>query len=305
MGAKITRSSQVDFKALETFLWIVRLGSFRAAAIRLNTTQPSVSARIAMLEQALGVSLFERAGRSARLTVQGRELRGYAERLIDVRNELLASVADPARLQGTIRLGVAETIVHTWLPDLMRRLSESFPSVALELEVDTSGNLRDALVRQDLDVAFLLGPVSQPEIVNVELCDYALTWVANPSLDLPVEGATLQQLARFPIITYPRMTRPHLALAEMFRAVEPRPRINASSSLSTIVRMVTQGIGISAIPLEIVQAELTRGELVALAPEPAARLPDLHFTASYPINPNGALSRSVVDLASEVATSDR
>lgn len=294
----------MDFKSLETFLWIVRLGSFRAAAGRLNTTQPSVSARIASLEQALGVSLFERGGRSARLTVKGRDLFGYAERLIEIRNEVLASVADPARLQGTIRLGVAETIVHTWLPDLMRRLSETFPSVALELEVDTSGNLRDGLVRQDLDVAFLLGPVSQPEIVNVELCDYALTWVASPSLDLPLEGATLQQLAAFPIITYPRMTRPHLALAEMFRAVEPRPRINASSSLSTIVRMVTQGIGISAIPLQIVRDELARGELVALAPERAAQLPDLHFTASYPITPNGALSRSVVELAIEVASPD-
>lgn len=301
----IPKSGHVEFKSLETFLWIVRLGGFRAAANRLNTTQPSVSARIASLEGALGVSLFERGGRSPRLTASGRELFGYAERLIEIRNAALASVADPARLEGTIRLGVAETIVHTWLSELMRRLSEAFPSVALELEVDTSTNLRDALVRHDLDVAFLLGPVSQPEIINAELCAYALTWVASPSLDLPVEGATLQQLAGFPIITYPRLTQPHLALAETFRAVKPRPRINASSSLSTIVRMVTQGIGISAIPLEIVQQELARGDLVVLDPEPSARLPDLHFTASYPTNPNGALCRSVVELAVEVAAAAR
>lgn len=292
---------QLDFKALETFLWIVRLGSFRAAAQRLNTTQPSVSARIATLEQALGVALFDRAGRGIRLTGKGRELREHAERLINMRNELLAEVADPTTVQGTIRLGVAETIVHTWLPTLVERLSLAFPSVSLELEVDTSGNLRDSLVTHALDVAFLLGPVSQPEIVNEPLCDYALTWIGSPRLPLAAEGARLSDLARFPIITYPRMTRPHVALADMFRSVEPAPRIHSSSSLATIVRMVTQGIGISAIPLEIVRAELERGEIVPLNPHPEARLPDLQFTASFPINPDSALSRAVVDLAVEVA----
>ncbi len=54
-----------DFKALETFLWVVNLGSFRGAAHKLNTTQPAISQRIAQLEQEMGVRLLQRDGRVA------------------------------------------------------------------------------------------------------------------------------------------------------------------------------------------------------------------------------------------------
>jgi DNA-binding transcriptional LysR family regulator len=71
-------------KQLETFETIVRLGSFAAAAAKLNATQSTVSARIQELEESLGVQLFDRAQRKANLTTKGRELVSYAQTAIDL-----------------------------------------------------------------------------------------------------------------------------------------------------------------------------------------------------------------------------
>ena len=64
-----------DFRSIETFLWVVKLGSFRGAAQRLNTTQPAISQRIAQLEREMGVKLLNRDHRVASPTPSGRARR--------------------------------------------------------------------------------------------------------------------------------------------------------------------------------------------------------------------------------------
>ena len=65
---------RVSLTNLETLCWIARLGSFTAAAERLNATQPAISGRVRELEESLKVKLFQRRGRRMELTIQGREL---------------------------------------------------------------------------------------------------------------------------------------------------------------------------------------------------------------------------------------
>ena len=151
----------VDLRNLETFVWVAQLGGFRAAADKLHTTQPAISARIAILEDELRVKLFDREQRRATLTAKGFELLGYAERMLQLRADMMQAVTEKMAMRGLIRLGVAETIVHTWLSRLIERLHAVYPSITLEIEVDTTPNLRAALVAHQLDVAFLLGPVSE------------------------------------------------------------------------------------------------------------------------------------------------
>ncbi|NPC59140.1 LysR family transcriptional regulator [Caenimonas soli] len=73
----------MNTRFLETFLWVAKLGSFRAAAEKLHTTQGAVSGRVAELEKMFGVALFDRENRNA-LTQRGIELMPYAERMIDL-----------------------------------------------------------------------------------------------------------------------------------------------------------------------------------------------------------------------------
>ncbi|TIU28921.1 MAG: LysR family transcriptional regulator, partial [Mesorhizobium sp.] len=119
-----------NIKQIETFLLVATLGSFRKAAERLNTTQPAVSTRIAGLEKALGAKLFERHSGTVKLTAEGQRLLPPAQRVLHVaeRLQLMAnSLSETSETARVLRLGVAETIVHTWLPDFLKELQASHP----------------------------------------------------------------------------------------------------------------------------------------------------------------------------------
>jgi DNA-binding transcriptional LysR family regulator len=290
----------IDFRNLETFFWVARLASFRRTAEKLNTTQPAISARIAQLEASLNAQLIDREGRRAALTAKGVELLGYVEQLLALRDEMVLAVTDANSLKGTVRLGLSETIVHTWLPRLVKELYHRHPQITLEISVDVSVNLRDTLLEGQLDLALLLGPISAPNVTNVPLCSYPIAWVASPDLVGDSEPLTLHALAQWPIITYSRASRPYHQLIELFKQNKvPGVRVFGNSSLSSIVRMTMDGIGISAIPPTVVQEELTSGRLRLLPTDTA--LPDLVFTATYVNTPNNSLAILVAGIAQEVA----
>lgn len=289
-----------ELRSLEVFYWVAKLKSFRGAAERLHTTQPAVSQRIASLETEFGLKLFDRAARSVSMTPKGRELLDYAERMLRLRADMMRAVAAPAALSGLMRLGVAETIVHTWLAQFIERVNAIYPGIVLDIVVDVSPNLRDALVVHELDLAFLLGPVSQPNMTNYDLCRYPLAFVVKKGTDLGPEPVPLSRLIEFPIITFPKTTRPYLTLREvMSRADLPPPRLFSNSSLSTIVKMTQDGIGVSVIPPVVIPQELESGALRIMQTE--ISLPDLAFTASMPITPDGLIAEPVARIAVEIA----
>ncbi len=290
----------IDLKTLETFLWVARQHSFRATAERLNTTQPAVSQRIAALERTLGVSLLHRTTRRVSLTAKGRILLDYAERLITLRSEMIAAVGDPAARDGTLRLGITETIVHTWLPRLIERTEQVFPRLSLEIEVDTSPNLAARLAAREIDLAVMLGPVTEPGLGSRELCRYPVGFVASPRLGLPTRRLGIADIGRHTIVTFARKTRPHVDIAALFARAGTRPaRIHASASLATIVRMALDGLGIAAIPPVIVATELAEGRLHLI--KTTAKLPSLQFCAAWRDTGDPALLATVVDLAAAIA----
>lgn len=95
----------MNFKSLEVFYWVVNLNSFDKAAVKLHTTQPAVSQRIASLEEELGIKALERSSRTIKLTAKGRVLYDYAERFMALRAEMMLKVAEDDSYGGVIRLG--------------------------------------------------------------------------------------------------------------------------------------------------------------------------------------------------------
>ncbi len=290
----------VDFKALETLVWVASLRSFNRAAVKLRTTQPAVSQRIAQLEAEIGQRLLVREKRTVVATDAGRRVIDYAERLLKLRAEMLHAVADRTAIRGTLRLGVAETIVHTWLPRFVERMAKAYPGLALEIEVDITPHLRDRLVAQELDLVFVLGALAAPQLKNRPLSTYRLAFLAGPGLDVPNTPIGLAALAAHPILTFSRNTRPYLILREMFSAPDlPPVRIHASSSMATILRMAEDGLGIAAVPEAIAGGELASGRLRSL--RTTVQLPDLDFFASWRITPEAATVEAVATIAAEVA----
>lgn len=118
----------MNLRFIETFLWVARLGSFRAAAERLNTTQAAVSNRIATLEAALGQDLFERMPGGVRLSPIGQRAIAPAEDLMRSAMEFRISVGRPEQLRSTVRIGTIDSIVQAWLPASSSGCASSIPA---------------------------------------------------------------------------------------------------------------------------------------------------------------------------------
>ena len=292
----------VDFKSIETFLWVVTLGSFRGAAQRLNTTQPAISQRIAQLEREMGVKLLSREHRMASPTPSGRQLMVYAEKLIGLRSEMMAEVGDRSATRGVMRLGVAETIVHTWLPRLIKSVNTAYPNLSLEIEVDITPNLSARLLAQEIELAFVVGPLSAAGMRNRILCDYPIGFLASPALGLGNAPLTVHDLAKFPIITFPRKTQPYEIVRSLFNRPDLPPiRLHASASLATVIHMAIEGLGIAVIPTAIVENELADGRLQLLSTD--LKISPLTFSASWLASPDTVAVELVADLAGKIAQS--
>ncbi|MGV7032142.1 LysR family transcriptional regulator [Methylobacterium symbioticum] len=288
-----------DFRSLEIFYWVATFSSFRRASEQVNTTQPAVSQRIAALEHEYG-TLFERRTRDVVLTGRGRALLGFAERFLALRAEMEAALSEPGRMTGTLRLGVSETIVQMWLMRFVERMRAVYPAVSVDITVDISPNMQAALLGNDLDLAFLVGPITLPNLVNRPLFSTTVAWIAAPQLITAEAPLSLGALLRHPLITYPKNTSPYVELRDLVLRANLLPsQIHTSASLATIVKMGVEGLGICLIPPDVVRRELASGDLVILPAEQS--LSDIVFTATYANRPDHHLVTEAARLAQEVA----
>jgi hypothetical protein len=131
----------VDIAQLRTLFWIARLGSFRAAAARLNVSQPTISLRIKSWEQELGFPLFKRAGRSVALSDDGAAVLEYAERVIALLDNLDHRVASQGGVGGFLQLGAPDSFALLCLADLLSDLEARHPKLRVSVTVDNSAVL--------------------------------------------------------------------------------------------------------------------------------------------------------------------
>lgn len=258
--------SNVNLKQLEAFVWVADLGSFRRAAERLNTTQPNISARIATLESVLKATLMERDAGSVRLTAKGHELLNYSRQVLRAVETLIVASGREALQDGTLKLGVTEMIVHTWLRELLNVLKSGFPNIAVELTVDLSINLEKGLLDRSIDLALQSEPFTHRTTGIEDLGTYPLIWVAAPALDVPSgQPATIDDLAAHRILTHARDTQPYQELAAHFAERRGlQARLVPSSSLSACLQMTIDQMGVAALPRAMVESELRSGQLVEI-----------------------------------------
>ena len=288
-----------NLKQIEAFVWVADLQSFRRAADRLNTTQPNISARIAALETALDTTLMTRDAGSVRLTGKGGELLSHARQLLDAADALTMAAGQKALIEGTLRLGVTEMIVHTWLRDYLRVLKDRFPNLTVEVTVDLSAELEKGLAERAIDLALQNEPFSRLTTGQRDLGAYALIWVASPDLTLPAV-ATAADLAAHPILTHARNTRLFEEVSAHFATHRGlRARLVPSSNLAACLHMAVDGMGVATLPAAMVAGELEKGTLRRInsdwTPDP------LHFFARYDAEKSATTVVEAAKLAVDIA----
>ncbi|WP_112322108.1 LysR family transcriptional regulator [Oceanibium sediminis] len=289
--------ARLNLEHLSTFLAVVRLGGVRKAAVGLNLTQPAITARIKNLEDALSCTLFDRAGGRMRLTKRGELLLAHAEKVEHLAQRVERDVMDPEGIEGHLRLGVSETIAQCWLPELISRLHREYPKLQIELNVDISVNLRAALLNREIDLAILLGPISEFSVDNTPLPAFGLAWYAAANAAPEVTGA--DYLSR-PVLTYARNTRPFRELKELLLdRVGPDFLLFPSSSLSACFRLVEEDIGVAVLPRILGQDLVRAGRIREF--DPGWVPSPLLFTASYLGEPRSQMVQTSAAIAREVA----
>ncbi len=288
----------MNLRFLETFVWVARLKSFRLTAEKLFSTQASISSRIAALEDELGTRLFLRDSKGVSLTPEGQKVLEYAERMIDTMQALKQSISDTGKIQGRIRVGAMDTVIHTWLSPFVTRVMERYPAVEIELTADTARNLNEQLLKGYLDIVFQTDMVNGDSVRNLELAAFPVRWIV-PTGSLYHRGyASMDELAKERIITFSKNSRPHQDILNLLHAGSvSAPRINCVNSIAAMTRLIRDGFGIGALPPALVRDELKQGLLTILdeVPEP----PPLPVVATWRTGVGLELSEDIIALASE------
>jgi len=244
---------------------LARHGHFGRAADACAVSQPALSMQIKELEESLGATLFERGPRQVRLTSFGAE---FALRARDILGSVdqLGDLARAARgrLLGRLRLGVIPTIAPYLLPTIIGNLTRAHAGLDIHVRETLTPKLIQELAEGRLDTAIVALPVSEPSFAEVALFTEEFMLV-RPREDAakPVPTAETLRQMRLLLLEEGHCFRDQaLSFCNMHSAL-PRELLDASS-LSTLVQMVSAGIGVTLIP-EMAVAVETRSASVAVA----------------------------------------
>jgi DNA-binding transcriptional LysR family regulator len=254
----------LDLDQLQTFISISDTGSFTRAADEVNRTQSAVSMQMRRLEERIGKPLFEKDGRTNKLTEEGEKLLSYARRLLFLNRETLAAF-DDQRLEGTIRIGTPDDYADRFLPEIMARFARSNPRVEMTVVCEPTPGLVEHLKRGNLDIALVTHNESraQSEVVRRE----PLLWVSSAN-HATHEQTVLPMAFGRPTCIWRRAACD--VLAEMNRDYRI---LFTSFSATVIAAAVLSGLAISVLP----ECALRPGMRVLGEADGFGALPDCHI----------------------------
>lgn len=160
---------------LKTFIILSETKVFTKTGLLLNKSQSAVSMQIKRLEEEVGRKLFERMGRSVKLTDEGRVLLKHALRIVKEHDEAVRALTKPS-LEGSIRFGSPEHYTVGILPGLLARFASIYPEVVVEMQCKNSDEIKTAIDDGELDI----GICSQLNDSGQVIAHDPLVWVAAP-----------------------------------------------------------------------------------------------------------------------------
>lgn len=296
-----TDAGGLTIKNMRTFFWLARLGNYHAVARHLNVTQPAVTARIAALEDELRISLFSRTQRTFELSPEGKDALRMCEdalNAVDSMRERFSGTRD--QLGGIARIGVVDTVARTWLPTVLDRAYKEFPNVVLEITNEGTLELHALLKSGSLSMSVTINECDDPDVSNTVIGRYEVEWVASPRLVDPGRVYTVEELTQFPLIGYVAKTPPDVHLRRYLGEFYSRRGIrNTTNSMSTMIWLAENGLGIAAIPPRAVEQHLANGRLVLIRTE--QRFEPMAFYLNCRNRPYSPVVRAVETLVLEEA----
>lgn len=256
-------------RQLEYVAALARHLNFRQAAEACHVSQPSLSAQIQQLETLLGVVLFERDKRTVRATAAGAEMARRAEDVLRLVDDLVDAARACARpLSGPLRLGVIPTVAPYLLPRAVPALRSAWPELRLLLRELQTGPALEQLAHGELDILLLALEAELGDVETVPL--FRDRFVAAVPEDDPL--ATKESISEADLVdaSLLLLEEGHClrtqALSVCDRAAVDRVEAFGATSLTTLVQMVAQGLGVTLLPEMSVPVETPAAPSVVVRP---------------------------------------
>jgi LysR family transcriptional regulator, hydrogen peroxide-inducible genes activator len=254
----------VSLRQLRYFATVARTGHFGAAAEQCAVTQPALSMQIQELEKELGLQLLERGRKGVALTAGGREIADHAARVLANVRDLVDSARHlSGSFSGPFRLGAIPSIAPYLLPQLLPLIRARHPELDLHLRETQTHRLLEELVDGDLDLVLLALPVDHAGVETLSLFEdrFLLAVPASRSIAKNVRATPdLLREDRLLLLEEGHCLRDQALAFCHLRQVESIDTFGASS-LSTIVQMVSNGLGLTLLPELSLELEAKRAAI--------------------------------------------
>ncbi|HKO18193.1 MAG TPA: LysR substrate-binding domain-containing protein [Acidobacteriaceae bacterium] len=241
----------MEFHQLRYVCAVAETSSFSRAAERCQIAQPSLSQQVLKLEEDLGARLFDRLGRSVRLTEAGRAFVPYARSILEQTEAARSSVADKkADIRGSVVVGIIPTIAPYLMPRYAAGFAKKFPDAKLRILEKTTPVLVEGLRDLSIDLAILALPLRHKDLECFPLCTeplFAVLPKEHPRA--AAKSLSLKELRGESFV----MLRDGHCLRDLSIATCTHARITPniafeSDQISSLLGMVSAGVGVALVP---------------------------------------------------------
>ena len=256
----------MELTELRVFLRVAAERSFSRAAVKLHRTQPAVSQAVKRLEESIGERLFDRTTKDATLTEAGRLLRDYADRLLRLSDEAEVAIRELRDLRrGRVLIGANEASVHVVLP-LVHRFRDAYPLVHVDVRRVPARQIGAEVANGSLDFGVLTFQPAEARLATIVLGQDELVMLVHPGHVLAQSRqVTLAECGRHPVIAHNDPSHVRDRVLRVFEQHHiPANIVVSLPSLEGIKRAVSMKMGVALLPRRCAEAEIARGELVAL-----------------------------------------
>ncbi len=253
-----------DWNQVRAFLVAAEEGSFSAASRALGLTQPTLGRQVAALEERLGVTLFERLGRTLSLTEAGLELLDHVREMGAAAGRVaLTASGQSQRVEGLVRVTATDGLAMHLLPPAIARIREDAPGI--HIDIVASNEVRD-LRRREADIAIRHARPEQPDLIARSLRSIPMRLYATRAyLERIGRPAARDDLSGVTFVGFDQSDRYPLRLRELGLALTPENFKLSSESSAVAWALVEAGLGIG----------IMADEVAATMPDIALAFPEL------------------------------
>lgn len=240
----------IKFDQLKTFVKVVELGTFSAAADRLQLSQPAVSLQVRQLEKSVGIRLIERVGKRAMPTAAGSALIHHARLIEESVADALDDMATHASgTLGRVRVGTGATACIYLLPPILRDLRRRFPKMEITVRTGNTVDVLKAIEENTLDVGLVTLPAPGRMFEVTPVFDDEFVVIAAADDEVLPEIVTPAAMAQLPVVLYEAGGNTRRVVDDWFaRAGIGLKPVMDLGSVEAIKELVGAGLGYAILP---------------------------------------------------------